>query len=322
MKLTKIRRLFLYAIPVVGIALAMPFSAFAKSGWPGKPITFIVPGAAGGTTDMPARIIAQKLGERLGQNVVVENITGAGGIIGVQNLMRRPADGYTVFIGNTGTQAINFSAYKNLDYKSEDFLPLTDMILFANVLQVNARSNIKTVEDLVAELKRKPGKLSFSSAGVGQTTHLTSELFLEHTGTSAMHIPYRGSAPATMALLSDDVDFMFDNFNNALPQIQGGKVRALAVTSDKRMPKLPDIPTMAQAGLEDFVVTVFLGFFVRAETSPEIASKLSENLIAVLKAPDVVAQFQSMGGVPGGSSPDRFAEFVESERIKWTKLIL
>lgn len=321
MKFPETRRSMLAAIPAAAFVVMTPQAVFAQTSWPAKPITLIVPGAAGGTTDTPARIVAQKLGERLGQSVVVENLTGAGGIIGVQNLLRRPADGYTVLIGNTGTHAINYSAYKELGYKRDDFLPLTDMISFANVLQVNAQSKIHTVNELVAALKREPGKLSFSSAGMGQTTHLTAELFLERTGTSAVHVPYRGSAPATLGLLSGEVQFMFDNFNNALPQIQAGKLRALAVTSERRMPQLPDTPTMAQAGQKDFVVTVYLGFFVPAKTPPEVASKLAEALIAVVSDPAVVAQFKGMGGVPGGLSSAKFAEFVEAERVKWTDLI-
>ncbi len=315
------RRTLLAAMMAAPLCALPAAAATAQTNWPAKPVTIIVPGSAGGTTDAPARIVARKLGERLGQSVVVENIAGAGGSIGVQMLLNRPADGYTVFVGNSGTHAINYSAYKDVRYKPDDFIALTDMISFANVLLVNSRSKIQTVGDLIAELKRSPDKLTFSSAGVGQTTHLTPELFKSRTGTTAVHVPYKGSSPASYALLTGEVDFMFDNISNAMPFISAGKLRALAVTSEARMPQLPNTPTMAQAGLNDFVVTVFLGFFVSSRTPPEVVNKLKDALLAVTRDPEVVTQFRNMGGVPGGKEPAKFAEFVTAERLRWTQII-
>jgi tripartite-type tricarboxylate transporter receptor subunit TctC len=316
------KRRTLLAAMMVAPFCALPVApATAQTNWPAKPVTIIVPGSAGGTTDAPARIVARKLGERLGQSVVVENIVGAGGKIGVQTLLNRPADGYTIIVGNTGTHAINYSVYKDVRYKPDDFIALTDMMSFANVLLVSSRSKIQTVGDLIAELKRSPGRLTFSSAGLGQTTHLTPELFKARTGTFAVHVPYKGSSPASYALLSGEVDFMFDNLSNAMPYINGGKLRALAVTSEARMPQLPSTPTMAQAGLNDFVVTVFLGFFVSSRTPPDVVNKLKEALLAVTRDPEVIAQFRNMGGVPGGKDPAKFAEFVTAERLRWAQII-
>ena len=298
-----------------------PLSAQAQTAWPTKALTIVVPGAAGGTTDIPARMVAQKLAARLGQSVVVDNKPGSGGILGTQALLRAPADGHTLLVGNTGSHAINYSAYKNLSYQPQDFVPLTDLISFPNVLVVNAQSPIQDLAGLIAQMKKAPGKLSFASAGIGQTTHLTGELFKSRTNTFALHVPYRGATPATMSLLAGETQFMFDNLTQALPHIKAGKLRALAVTSAERMASLPEVPTMAQAGLKDFVVLGWLGFFVAAKTPPEVVTKLQEHLLAVLKDPDTVAKLQQLGGTPGGASQAAFTTLVDGDRQRWGDLI-
>ncbi|MEO6321565.1 MAG: tripartite tricarboxylate transporter substrate binding protein [Polaromonas sp.] len=304
------------------LPLAMTASlAQAQTAWPSRPITIIVPGAAGGTTDIPTRIVALKLSARLGQPVIVENKPGSGGIIGTQATLRNPADGYTLLVGNTGSHAISYSAYKTLSYKPDDFLALTDMISFANVLVVNAQSPIQSVSALISQMKKEPGKFSFSSAGIGQTTHLTGELFKSKTSTFAIHVPYRGATPATMSLLAGETQFMFDNVTQALPHIRSGKLRALAVTSSERMPSLPDTPTMGQAGIADFNVTGWLGFFVASKTPADIAAKLQEHLSAVMKDPEIVTQFRQMGGLPGGRTQAEFTAYVNAERKMWGDLI-
>ncbi|MDR1967221.1 MAG: tripartite tricarboxylate transporter substrate binding protein [Burkholderiaceae bacterium] len=302
-------------------ASALIGSAHAEAPWPARTLTVIVPGAPGGTTDVPARLIAQKLSPLLGQPVIVDNKPGSGGILGVQALLRAPADGYTLLLGNTGSNAINYSVYKQLPYKPQDFLPLTDVISFPNVLVVNAQSPIKSVAELTAELKKNPGQLSFASAGIGQTTHLTGELFTLRTGTQAIHVPYRGATPATASVLSGETTFMFDNLVQSLAQIQAGKLRSLAVTSGQRMPSLPDTPTMIEAGVSDFVVTGWLGFFVAADTPQPIAGKLGASLRQVLKDPEVVARFKELGGIPGGQPQADFAELVAHDRQRWAETI-
>ena len=289
--------------------------------WPSRSLTMIVPGAAGGTTDIPTRLVAQKLSARLGQSIIVENKPGTGGILGVQALLKNPADGYTILVGNTGSNAVNYKAYKNNSYQPDDFIALSDLISFANVLVVNADSPVKNVADLVALLKREPGKLTYPSAGIGQLTHLMPEMFKVQTQTDALHIPYKGSVPATMSVLSGETAFMFDNLTQALPQIQAGKLRVLAVTSAERVASLPDVPTMRESGYPNFVVTGWLGFFIRAKTPPEIQKKLQENLIAVLNEPEVKTKFTEMGGIPGGHPQPVFSKFVGSEVIRWGDLI-
>jgi tripartite-type tricarboxylate transporter receptor subunit TctC len=316
--ITRIARLAAF---VLLAAPVLTGAARAQTPWPAHSLTIIAPGAPGGTTDIPARLIAQKLSGLLGQTVIVDNKPGSGGILGTQALLRAPADGYTLLLGNTGSHAINYSVYKQLPYKPQDFLPLTDVISFPNVLVVNAQSPIKSVMELTAELKKNPGKLSFASAGIGQTTHLTGELFTLRTGTQAIHVPYRGATPATASVLSGETTFMFDNLVQSLAQIQAGKLRPLAVTSGQRMSSLPDTPTMIEAGVSDFVVNGWLGFFVAAGTPPPIVSKLGDSLRQVLKDPEIVARFKELGGIPGGQPQAAFAQLVEYDRARWAETI-
>ncbi len=311
------------ALTTLTLAIAPFQNTFAQktNAWPTHSLTMIVPGAAGGTTDIPTRLVAQKLSVRLGQSIVVENKPGTGGILGVQALLKNPADGYTLLVGNTGSNAVNYRAYKNNTYKPADFIALSDLISFANVLVVNSDSPVKNVADLVARLKNEPSKLTYPSAGIGQLTHLMPEMFKVQTQTDALHIPYKGSVPATMSVLSGETAFMFDNLTQALPQIQAGKLRALAVTSAERVASLPNVPTMRESGYPDFVVTGWLGFFIRSHTPPDIVKKIQENLIAVLNDPEIKSKFIEMGGIPGGSPQPAFSKFVSAEVTRWSDLI-
>ena len=306
------------ATALLGLAAA---SAFADTPWPARPITFVIPGAAGGSTDTPMRFISQKLGERLGQAVIVDNKPGAGGALGTSVVARAQPDGYTVLVGNTGSNAINYTAYQKLSYKPSDFVALTDMISFANVLVVPVKSPIKSLAELIASAKKEPGKLSFSSAGVGQTTHLMGELFRERAGVDVVHVPYKGSAPATMAIVSGETQFMFDNVTASLVHIKDGKLRALAVTGATREPELPNVPTMTELGMKDFDKVGWMGFFLPAKTPPEVARKLTDTLIAVLHDPAVVKRYRELGGRPGGMPSDQFASMVERDRTSWGELI-
>jgi len=314
-----------YALPLATGLAAWTFAAVAaaQSGapWPTRPVTIIVPGAPGGTIDIPIRLLAQKLSAQLGQPFIVDNRAGSGGIIGTQAALRAPADGYTLLAGNVGPQAISYSAYKHLSYQPSDLIPITDIIALPNVLVVNAQSPIKSVADLVAQLKQHPGELSFSSAGIGQTTHLVGELFKMRTGTDAIHVPYKGSTPATAALLAQETTFQFDNLTQALPHIRSGKLRALAVTATQRAPSLPDVPTMEQAGFPNLVSTGWIGIFVSAKTPSTVTSQLEAHLTEAMRDPDLLAQLQQMGGIPGGQTSARFAAFVDSEREKWRDVI-
>ena len=318
-------RLCAFPLRVAALALLTTAgTARAEPAWPERSVTIIVPGAPGGTTDIPTRLVAQKLSALLGQPVIVDNRPGSGGIIGTQALLRAPDDGYTLLVGNTGSHAINYSAYKHLSYRPQDFVPITDMISFPNVLVVNAQSPIKTVAELTEQLKKKPGQFSYGSAGIGQTTHLTAELFRMRTATEVIHVPYRGSTPATTALLSGETTFMFDNLTQALPHIRAGKLRALAVTSAERLPSLPDVPdvpTMAQAGVSDFVVMGWLGVFAAARTPPAVVARLQASLAMVMRDPEVTARFKEMGGLAGGQPQSGFASLVSSEQRRWGETI-
>jgi len=310
------------ACALLGFAfLATPQVARADAAWPSRPITFVVPGAAGGTTDTPVRFLAQKLGERLGQPIIVDNKPGAGGALGSNLVARALPDGYTVLVGNTGSNAINYTAYPKLNYKAEDFTPLTDMISFANVLVVPAKSPIKSLKELVSTAKREPGKLAFSSAGMGQTTHLMGELLGQKAQVAVVHVPYKGSAPATMAIVAGETQFMFDNLTGSLGHIKDGKLRALAVTGATREPELPDVPTMTELGMKDFDKVGWMGFFVPAKTPPAVARKLTDNLIAVLQDPAVVKRYRELGGRPGGMRPEQFSQMVQRDSQDWGELI-
>lgn len=303
------------------LSLGAVTSVVAESNWPTRTITLIVPGAAGGTTDVPARLVAQKLSENLGQAVIVENRPGSGGIIGTQAALRQPADGYTLVVGNTGSHAINYSAYKKLSYKPADFSPLTDLISFSNVLVVNPTVPYQTVAELISALKDPTKNLSYASAGIGQTTHLTAELFKSRTGGNAEHIPYAGATPATLSVIQGDTQFMFDNVTQALPQIKAGKLRPLAVTNDQVVASLDTIPTMIESGVDDFVVKGWLAFFAAAETPAEVQTQLTNELIRVLKDPEIVAKFAAMGGMSGGQPQAEFTNYVNSEIAMWKEVI-
>ncbi len=318
------RRSALTRLAAAALAITAPLlsqHAAADTTWPTRAITFVVPGAAGGSTDIPARMLAQKLGERLGQPVIVDNKPGAGGSLGTSIVARAQPDGYTVLVGNTGSNSINYTAYKKLSYKPSDFTALTDMISFSNVLVVPVKSPIKSLSDLIAAAKKDPGKLAFSSAGVGQTTHLMGELFKERTATDVVHVPYKGSAPGTMAIVSGETQFMFDNMTASLTHIKDGKLRPLAVTGDQREPELPDVPTMTELGMKDFNKVGWMGFFIPAKTPPDVAKKLNDALTAVLNEPELQKRYRDLGGIPGGKPQAQFAKMVSDDQKTWGELI-
>lgn len=300
-------------------ALAGP--ACAEEKWPNRPITIVVPGAAGGSVDTPIRLLGQKLSSLLGQPVIVVNKPGSGGIIGTQAVLRLPADGYTLLAGNVGPQAINYSAYQNLPYKAAELKPLAGVISFSNVLVVHASSSYRTVADLVTDLKSNAQKASFGSAGIGQTSHLMGELLNLRTGTSAVHVPYKGSAPATLALLSGETTFQFDNLTLALPHIQSQKMRALAVTSESRVPELPDVPTMAEAGFKGMLSSAWVGIFVAAATPSDLSLRIESAVAAAMKDGPLREKFTQMGGVPSALSGQAFAQFVQKDQEKWKEAI-
>ena len=301
---------------------ALALAPSVQAAWPDKPIRLIVPAAPGGTTDITARLLSEKLGAELGTTVVVENRAGAAGIIGTQALLKSAPDGYTIGFGNIGPNGINYSLYKKLPYKHTDFSPITLVISVPNVLVVNSKSPYKTVKDLVDAIKNDPkGNYSFASSGTGQSPHMSAEMFAQRTGLNLTHIPFKGMGPAVAALLGGQVTFAIDNLPSSIEFIRSGQFRALAVTGAERSSQLPDVPTMAEAGIKDMVVTAWFGFVAPAGTPPDIINKLHQATKKVLAMPDIQKRFATMGGVPGGNTPAEIGAFMDKERESWRKIV-
>jgi tripartite-type tricarboxylate transporter receptor subunit TctC len=317
-----VARRTLIAASLSALALgAIVLPAQAQDKWPSKPITYVVPFPAGGTTDILARLIGQKLGPALGTTVIIDNRPGAGGNIGSELVARAAPDGYTIMGGTISSHSINASLYKLSYDPLKSFAPITLIGTNANVLVVNPASPFKSVKELVAAAKAKPGSLSFASAGNGTSQHLSAELFKTMTSIDMVHIPYKGSAPAIQDVIGGQVPLMFDTTVVAGPFIQSGKVRPLAVTSAKRVASLPDVPTMAEAGVPGYEVVSWQAMFAPAGTPSAIVQRLQTEVAAILKQPDVQERFAKLGVDPSGMAPQQLAEFQAAEIAKWAKVV-
>ena len=302
-------------------ALVAPPPAQAQA-YPTKPVRMVVPFPPGGSLDIAGRLIAQKLSEAWGQTVVVENKPGAGGNIGADVVAKSPPDGYTILLGALSTHAVNPNLYKTMPYDAaKDFAPITLIAVTPNVLVVNASSPVNNVKEFIAYAKANPGKLAFGSGSNGSAGHLAGELFKVETGTDAVHIPFKGGAPATQALLAGDTQFMFDNLANAMAQVKAGKLKALAVTTAKRSPLVPDLPTMAEAGLPGFDISTWYGFFAPAGTPPAIVAKWNADVTKILNSPDVRAKIVADGAEPSPNTPEQFAQMIAAELAKYAKIV-
>lgn len=294
----------------------------AAQAFPTKPITIIVPFAAGGTTDILARIIAQGLTAELGQSVVVDNRAGAGGNIGGQAAARAPADGYTLFMGTVGTHAINAALYKKMPFDPvKDFAPLTRVANVPNLLVANPAQPFKTVQELIAYAKANPGKINFGSSGSGSSIHLSGELFKSMAKVDMQHVPYKGSAPAVTDLLGNQIAIMFDNMPSAIQHVRSGKLRAIAVTTAKRSPELPDVPTIAESGVPGYEATSWFGMFAPAATPAPVVGQLNKALVKVLAQPDIKKKINEQGAETAGETPEQFAAFIQQEAVKWGKVV-
>jgi len=306
-----------------GMALlgALAASGLAQAQeWPTKPVTIIVPFAPGGTTDIVGRIIAQQLSARLGQNFIVENIGGAGGTLGATNAARAAPDGYTIFMA-TVAHTMAPGIYKKLAYNFEkDFEPITIVATVPNILIVNPAVPAKTVAELIAYLKADPGKASYGSAGIGSTEHMSAELFKSLAGVDMVHVPYRGGSPMLADLVAGNIQMSIETSGAATPFIQGGNVRALAVSPAKRSALFPDLPTLAESGLKDYDVSTWYGFLVPKGTPEPIRQKLYAAVAGILKDPEIVKKLNGFGAEPGGQTPGQFAAFIEAETEKWVGL--
>ncbi len=305
------------------VLLGASSSGVAQEKYPNRPVRVIVPFAAGGTTDIFARLIADKLSQTLGQQFVVENRGGAGGNIGADAVAKAAPDGYTLVMGTVGTHAINPSLYAKMPYDPlTDFEPVAFAAGVPNLMVVNPK-NVKatSVKDFIAEAKAAPKKFSMASSGNGTSIHLSGELFKQMTGVEMPHVPYRGSGPAINDLVGGQVEVMFDNLPSSIEQAKAGNLRALAVTSAKRSPALPDVPTFAESGLAGFEASSWFALFAPKSTPAEITGRLNAEVRKALEGDDLKKRFTELGGEIMPLSPPELMEYVRAEHAKWAQVV-
>jgi len=310
---------------VAGLALSGAATAqtpASANDWPTKSVRWVVPFPPGGAMDAIARALGEQARKALGQPFVIENKPGAGGNIGADLVAKAPADGYTIMITSIG-MATNKPLYGKLSYDPiKDFAPVSLLAVVPNVLVTNStQPNVKDVADVMAAAQKEPGKLTYASAGNGTSIHLAGEMFTALSKIDLLHVPYKGSGPAVNDLLGGQVNYMFDSITSARPHIESGKLRALAVTTAKRSTALPEVPTMAEAGVPGYEVSPWFAVFAPAGTPPSIVTKLNKALLDAMKQPDVVARLASIGADPIGSSPEELATHLQRESDRWGKLI-
>ena len=318
----RLLRLLFMALTALATVGAIPVADAQSPPYPTRPIRLVVPFPAGGTTDILARSVAQKLTEAWGQPVVVDNRPGAAGNIGAELVAKSPADGYTLLMGTVGTHAINASLYAKMPYDHvKDFVPVILVAGVPNVLVVNPAVPANSVQELIVYAKANPGKLNFASSGSGTSIHLAGELFKVSAGVQMTHIPYKGSSPALQDLIGGQVQLMFDNLPSALPQIKGGKLRALAVTSSTRAAVLPDVPTVAESGLPGFEASSWFGVLAPAGTPPAIVTRINAEVAKWLASPEARDKLLSQGANAVGGTPEDFARHIQVETAKWAKVV-
>ncbi|MCO5101835.1 MAG: tripartite tricarboxylate transporter substrate binding protein [Burkholderiaceae bacterium] len=303
----------------------LPSVASAQS-WPERQIRYVVPYPPGGPLDLVARALAEKLDIALGQRVVVENKPGAGGNIGADLVAKAQPDGYTIVMGAVATHAINPYLYAKMPYDANaDFAPITRVASVPNVLVMNPETatklGVNNVGELIAYAKRNPGKLNYASGSNGSAGHLAGELLESMAGIAAVHIPYKGAAPAQLSLLSGETDFLFDNLASAAPQIRAGKLKALAVTTSERSSFFPELPTMSESGLKGFDVDTWFGVFAPAGTPAPVIHRLHDEFARALSNPQIIERLSKMGAKPAPMSPQAFTEFVHAEQKKYERIV-
>jgi tripartite-type tricarboxylate transporter receptor subunit TctC len=316
------RRKALSVLAGITLAGVLP-AAHAADPWPTKPITWVVPFTPGGSTDVIARTIGQKLAEALGQPVIVENKPGAGGAIGASYVAKAKPDGYTLFGGTISTHAINASLYKNLPYDPvKDFEPVALVAFLPNVLIINPNLGVNNVQELVALLKKDPSKRTFASSGSGTSTHLTGELFADVIGVPLTHVPYKGTPPAMQDVVGGQVPFMFDQMTAAVSLAQAGKLKVIATTGGKRTTLAPDMPTMAEAGVPGFDVQSWQAVYAPAGTPKDVVQKLNAEISKILAMPDVREKLgKQLGMELAGGSPEELAALMKREIPRWAELV-
>lgn len=316
------RRHHLLALAALaGAACALPSAPAHAQAWPAKPVTIVVPFAAGGTTDVLARALGEKLGTALGQPVIVENRGGAGATIGADYVAKAPADGYTLLMGAVH-HTIATSVYKKLNYDfQKSFAPITTVALVPNVLAVSAATPAKDVKELVALIKATPNKFSYGSNGAGTAQHLIGTQFSTSIGQPLLHVPYKGSGPLTTDLLGGQVSMSFDTVTPVLPHIKAGKLRALAVTTAKRSSTLPDVPTLQESGFAGFDIGTWFGVLAPARTPADVVARLNTEMVKVIQSPDFQKRMQDIGAEPIGNTPAQMAEQIAADTSRFAKLV-
>ena len=309
---------------VLVVTLLATFSGLANAQFiqSTQPIKLIVPFAAGGPTDIAARIIAPRLTASLGRPVVVENKVGATGAIGAEFVAKAAPDGNTILFGTSSIMGANPAMTPKLPYDPiKDFLPVGLVATIENVLVVHPSVPANNVQELIRYAKANPGKLNYGSSGLGSTYHLGAELFASQTGTSLNHVPYKGQGPAAQDLLAGHIQIMFDSFNSAYPNIKSGRVRALGIASAKRHAELPDLPTIQEQGVNGYQTTIWVAFFLPAKTPKAIVDKQSAELIKVMQNPEVKESFAKLGMQSASNTPDELGVLTKTELAKWTKVV-
>lgn len=305
-----------------GLAAGLLVAAQAQAAFPERPVTLVVPFAAGGSTDVVARVIAEKMSADLGQQVIVQNVAGAGGSLGAGNVARAEPDGYTILMGTVATHALNPLILKSKPYDAEaDFTPVSLLVLVPNVLVVNPELPAKSVEELLALLKAEPDKWSYASSGNGTPLHLSGELFKSMAGVTMEHIPYKGSGPALNDVLGNQVSIMFDNLPSSSAHIKAGTLKALAVTTAERAPSFPDIPTMAEAGLPGYETYTWNALFAPKDTPEDVVDRLNAAAVKAMADPGVAERMKEFSATIVASSPDELATHVKAEVAKWTPVV-
>ncbi len=319
MKLRTVCGVLCAAIGAAGIALAADAQAQA---YPTKPIRMICPFPPGGTTDLVARLVAQKLSEAWGEQVIVDNRGGAGGVIGTEMAARSAPDGYTVLLGSITTHAVNPALYKKISFNPiKDFAPVSLVVSSPQLLAVHPSVPAKSVKELIALAKSKPGQLNYASAGSGTSPHLTFELFRSVAGIDVTHVPYKGTGPAITELVGGQVQMMITGVVALMPHVKSGKLRGVAVTSMKRVSALPNLPTIAESGLPKFDVSSWFGVFLPAGTSRAIVTKMNGEVRKILEIPEVRQRLIDLGADPASNSPEEFATYVKAEMARWGMVV-
>jgi tripartite-type tricarboxylate transporter receptor subunit TctC len=321
--LAPMRRGMLRAMLLLVMLAAVPATHAATSdAYPNRPIRLLVGVPPGGANDFVARAIAQQLTEQLGQSVVVENRGGAGGNIAADFVAKSAPDGYTLFLSVIGTMAINPSLYPSMPFDSiKDFATISQLTSMPQVMLVHPSIPAKNLPEFIAYAKKNPDKISFASGGSGTATHLAAELFKTMAGVEMVHVPYKGNGPATVDLLSGRVTVMFDQIATALPSVRDGRLNAMGVSTAKRSPAAPDIPTIAEAGLPGYDVTTWHGLVAPAGTPRPIIDRLHDEVVKALNSPMVKERFAAAGIVPVSSTPEQFAAFTQAEVVRWRAVV-